>query len=116
MGAEWWILDTSNRERKILTSDHPLIMSNGFGRPDGHFALPISPHKVFIACIRPEYAEAARQVPPGKLLRKINAIVIGQGRRSVYAFDEQSSREVKRGFGKLPYITPIALNALRQGD
>lgn len=113
MGAEWWLLDTSNRIRKILTSDHPLIMTNGLGRPDGHFALPISPNLVFVAFMRPEFGVRVRQVSSGKLLREINDVVIGQGRRSVYAFDEQSTAEVKRRMSKRPYMAPMAWDVLK---
>lgn len=113
MGAEWWLLDTSNRVRKFLTSDHPLIMTSGLGRPDGHFALPISPHLAFVAFMRPEFGARVRQAAPGKLLRQINDVVIGQGRRSVYAFDVQSTTEVKRRMSKRPYMAPIAWDVLR---
>jgi Protein of unknown function (DUF4238) len=113
MGSEWWLLDTSNRVRRILTSDHPLIMTNGLGRPDGHFALPISPNLVFVAFMRPEFGARVRQLAPGKLLREINDVVIGQGRRSVYAFDEQSTTEVKRRMSKRPYMAPMAWDVLK---
>lgn len=113
MGADWWILGTSNLQRKLLTSDHPLIMTNGLGRPDAHFALPISPRKIFIAFMRKEFGDRVRAVPAGRLLRETNDAVIGQGRRSVYAFDEESTREVKRRMGKRDYMLPLPREILK---
>lgn len=106
MGAMWWVLDTSSVSRRVLTSDHPLIMTNGLGRPDGHFALPISPTKVFVAFMNADFGETVRQVPVDHIVRELNDAVIGQGRRSVYAVDEQSTSEVKRRMGKRDYMLP----------
>jgi len=112
MRADWWILDTSSKRRKILTSDHPLIMTNGLGRPDGHFALPISPKLVFIAFMNREIGMNIQAMPLGRLIRNVNEAVIGQGRRSVYAFDEESTRDVKRLMGKRDYMAALPSNQL----
>ncbi|WP_280139972.1 DUF4238 domain-containing protein [Rhizobium sp. Leaf391] len=107
MGAMWWVLDTSAVSRRILTSDHPVIMTNGLGRPDGHFALPLSPTKVFVAFMNAEFGEAVRRIPIGRIVREVNDGVIGGGRRSVYAADEQSTTEVKKRMGKRDYMLPF---------
>ncbi|MCD7111916.1 DUF4238 domain-containing protein [Rhizobium sp. DKSPLA3] len=112
-GADWWLLDTSTKpHRKILTSDHPLIMSNGLGRPDGHFALPISPQLVFVAFMNHGIGRGIQRIPLSRLVRDINDAVIGQGRRSVYAFDEDETRTVKRRMGKRDYMSPLPRNML----
>lgn len=113
MRAEWWLLDTSSVQRKLLTSDHPLIMTNGLGRPDGHFAIPISPRKIFIAFVTQEFGRALRNLPTSRIVREINDAVIGQGRRSVYAFDEESTRVVKRRMGKRDYMVPLPFEMLK---
>ncbi|WP_413709230.1 DUF4238 domain-containing protein [Rhizobium sp. Rhizsp82] len=107
MQARWRLLDTSSKQRKLLTSDHPLIMTNGLGRPDGHFALPISPTLIFIGFMNNQIADHIQKMAVGRLIRQINEVVIGQGRRSVYAFDEESTREVKRTMGKRDYMSPL---------
>jgi hypothetical protein len=112
MRADWWLLDTSTKRRKILTSDHPLIMSNGLGRPDGHFALPISPNLVFVAFMNHGIGRGIQRIPLSRLMRDINDAVIGQGRRSVYAFDEEETRTVKRRMGKRDYMSPLPRNML----
>ena len=116
MRAMWWVLDTSSVSRRVLTSDHPLIMTNGLGRPDGHFALPLSPTKVFVAFIHADFGEAVRRVPVGRMVRDINDAVIGQGRRSVYAFNEQSTAEVKRRMGKRDYMLPWSSERATSGN
>lgn len=112
MRADWWLLDTSTKRRKILTSDHPLIMSNGLGRPDGHFALPLSPNLVFVAFMNHGIGRGIQRIPLSRLMRDINDAVIGQGRRSVYAFDEEETRAVKRRMGKRDYMSPLPRNML----
>lgn len=111
-GADWWLLDTSSKPRKMLTSDHPLIMSNGLGRPDGHFALPISPSLVFVAFMNHNIGHGLQRIPLSRLMRDINDAVIGQGRRSVYAFDEEETRTVKRRMGRRDYMSPLPRNML----
>lgn len=107
MRARWWVLDTSTVSKRILTSDHPLIMTNGLGRPDGHFALPLSPTKVFIAFVNAEFGEAVRRIPVDRIVQEVIDAVIGQGRRSVYAVDEESMTEVKERMGKRGYMLPL---------
>lgn len=46
----WSIRDVSDSGISLFTSDRPIIMTNGLNGPDAHLALPISPHKVFLAC------------------------------------------------------------------
>lgn len=110
--AEWWILDTSSKKTKILSSDHPLIMSNGLGRVDGHLAIPLSPRLVFVAVMNRDFGAHMRRTALSKLIRNINDAVIGQGRRSVYAYDDESTREVKRRMGKRDYMMPLRLQYL----
>lgn len=94
-----------------MTSDHPLIMTNGLDRPDGHFGLPIGPRHIFVAFMRDEFGKWFRRTPVAMIVRQANDAVIGQGRRSVYAFDGEIEAEVKRRMGKRDYMLPIPRDA-----
>jgi len=39
----WGICSISQYEHKLLTSDRPIVMSNGLGHPDGYMAFPLGP-------------------------------------------------------------------------
>lgn len=99
-GMHWRIIDTSTVSRRLMTSDRPVVMTNGFGRYDGHIGIPISPTKLFIAFSVNDYANAFCQQPVGKIVRLVNQDAIGQGRKYVYALDGTASAQVRREMGR----------------
>ncbi|WP_416408570.1 DUF4238 domain-containing protein [Agrobacterium rosae] len=107
MSARWWVLDTSKVRRHLMTSDHPVVMTNGLGKDDGHFALAIGPRRLFIAFMKERFSENFRRMPVGKIVRLFNDAVVGQGRKNVYGTDNSNIAEVRRMMGKREYISLI---------
>jgi len=107
MQARWWVLDTGAVQRRLMTSDHPLFMTNGLGRRDGHFGIPISPTKLFLGFMTDDISKTVRAQAVGKIVRQANDPVIGQGRRWVYALNENGSQLVKQRMGKRDYFQPL---------
>lgn len=107
MNSLWWVLDTSSVRRTLMTSDHPLVMTNGLVRRDGHFALPIGPRTLFVAFTHEDFSVKFRQIPIGKVVRLTNEAVVGQGRRHVYGVDGSNTSDVRRLMGKREYMTII---------
>jgi hypothetical protein len=66
--------------RRLVTSDRPIMMSNGIVHYAGHFALPIGPTRLFVACIAVGFANEFCTMPTAKFVREINNLVAGQGR------------------------------------
>lgn len=104
----WHVVDTSNVQRTLLTSDHPVIMTNGLARIDGHFAIPISPTKLFIACMTHEILRKLQNMPVGKLVRECNDATIGQARKFVISSSDTNLSEVRRRMGKREYFNILA--------
>lgn len=104
----WRVIDFSGIQRRLLSSDRPVVMTNGMGRYDGHYALPMSPTSLFFATTTQEYSNEICSWPRGKLIREMNRIVVGQAQRFVYGVNDSALAEVRRGFGKLepPSIIP----------
>lgn len=104
----WRVIDTSRVSRRLLTSDRPVVMTNGMVQYQGHYALPISPTRLFLATTALQFADEFCALPVGKIVREVNRMVIGQARKFVYGLDGESIGEVRRGFGKLepPSIIP----------
>jgi Protein of unknown function (DUF4238) len=107
MNSMWWILDTSSVRQTLMTSDHPLVMTNGLVRPDGHFAMPIGPHTLFVAFMHQEFSKRFRREPLGRVVRLTNEAVVGQGRKYVYGLDGSNIAYVRRMMGKREYVKLI---------
>ncbi|TBA16126.1 DUF4238 domain-containing protein [Rhizobium ruizarguesonis] len=99
----WRVIDVSEVSRRLMTSDRPIMMSNGMVQYGGHFALPISPTKLFLACTAVQFANEFCAMATSKIVRDVNKIVIGQGRKFVYAKDTAQQTDVRQHMGRLPY-------------
>jgi len=99
----WRVIDISAVTRRLMTSDRPIMMSNGMVHYAGHFALPISPTKLFIACTTVAFANQFCAMSKGKIVREINKIVVGQARKFIYAQDSSHLSDVRKVMGTLSY-------------
>jgi Protein of unknown function (DUF4238) len=45
----WSVIGFRNERHPLLTSDRPIIMTNGMVKPESHLALPIGPRMLFLA-------------------------------------------------------------------
>lgn len=96
----WQVIDTSHMARRLMTSDRPVMMTNGLGRYNGHFAIPISPTKLFIACTTAQFLREVMAAPLGRLVREANDAAIGQAKKFVYGLDDSQMGEIRRRMGK----------------
>jgi len=97
---DWRVIDISRRSRRLMTSDRPVIMSNGLGRYEGHIGIPISPAKMFVGFRYGDYANQFCALPLGKIVRAVNEAVIGQAQKYVYALDSAHAADVRKNMGK----------------
>ncbi|MBY5533624.1 DUF4238 domain-containing protein [Rhizobium leguminosarum] len=101
----WMVIDTSSVKRRLMTSDRPVMLTQGMLQFAGHYALPISPTRLFLAATTVQFAQQFASLRPGKIVREINKLVIGQARKYVYAVDGTCLGDVRREMGKLPAPT-----------
>lgn len=99
----WAVLDVAMTGKSLMTSDRPVVMTNGFGRPDGHIVLPISPSKVLAASTIPQTIDWISQMPRAVLVRDLNRKVIGQAVREVFAIDPNQIERVQKYMSKLDH-------------
>lgn len=99
----WRVIDVGEVSRRLMTSDRPIVMSNGMVQYGGHFALPISPTKLFLACATVQFANEFCAMATSKMVREVNKLVVGQGRKFVYAEDATQLTGVRQHMGKHPY-------------
>ncbi len=101
----WMIIDTTSVRRRLMTSDRPVMLTQGVLQYAGHYALPISPTRLFFAATNVDFARQFASLPRSKIVRLINTLVVGQARKYVYAVDGAHLAEVRRGIGKQPAPT-----------
>jgi Protein of unknown function (DUF4238) len=93
----------------ILTSDRPLIMTNGLGNPRSHILLPISPDRVYVAAdtadTMSEIGERARDT--NRFVGTINDLMAKQARKYVYGTDDRQLRFVENRLGQHIRSTPL---------
>ncbi|MCW8088040.1 DUF4238 domain-containing protein [Sabulicella glaciei] len=90
----WNVLTVSGSDRKFLTSDHPVVMTNGLDRPDGHLFLPLGPSRLFVATNTAASLEVIKRIGIRQLQRDVNDQVVRQAHRYVYGDDEGQVRFV----------------------
>jgi len=101
----WMIIDTRSVRRRLMTSDRPVMLTHGMLQYAGHYALPISPTRLFLAATNIDFAKQFASMPRSKIVRVINRLVVGQARKYVYAVDGTHLVEVRREMGKQPAPT-----------
>ncbi|XUY30247.1 DUF4238 domain-containing protein (plasmid) [Agrobacterium sp. rho-8.1] len=101
----WMIIDTSSVKRRLMTSDRPVMLTQGVLQYAGHYALPISPTRLFFAATNVDFARQFASLPRSKIVRLINTLVMGQARKYVYAVDGSYLADVRRKMGKQPAPT-----------
>jgi hypothetical protein len=102
LSMHWMIIDTSSVERKLMTSDRPVMLTQGMLQYAGHYALPLSPTRLFLATTTVDFAERFASLPVGRVVREVNRMVVGQARKYVYAVDGLHLAFVRREMGKQP--------------
>lgn len=91
----WHVLSTDGADYNLLTSDRPIIMTNGILRPDGHIALPIGPRKLFLAAQDIETIDKIIHRPINAIVSDSNAHVTEYAHRYVYSNDDGQIRFIE---------------------
>lgn len=102
LGMHWVVIDTSSVARRLMTSDRPVMLTQGMLQYAGHYALPIGPTRLFLAATTVDFAKRFASLPAGKIVREVNKMVVGQARKFVYAVDGTCLANVRREMGKRP--------------
>ncbi|HEY8094899.1 MAG TPA: DUF4238 domain-containing protein [Methylobacter sp.] len=82
----WSVFTFNDYNHRLLTSDRPIVMSNGLGQSDGYIALPLAPRTLFLAA---RTAEITRKILANpRLAEKTNEAVTCQAHQYVYGTDD----------------------------
>jgi len=103
----WFTVRIENSAFTLLTSDRPVIMTNGLAHAHSHIVMPISPIHLFVAVNTNQMARRLRSMKPGDLARRSNNLVSEQARRFVYGIDDSQLYFVSRRLGKMVRSSPL---------
>ena len=103
----WSLATFTDMRHSFLTSDRPIIMSNGLMKKHDHLVIPITPSKLFVATNNEETSALIRNMGELELIRQINHRVAVQARRFVYGIDDSQLRFVENRLGKMEPLTPL---------
>jgi hypothetical protein len=103
----WSVVTFTNTMHTLLTSDRPIIMTNGLAKPRDHLALPIGPLSLFVATNTEESDNVIKSIDPGHLIQQVNDRVASQARRYVWGTDDNQLRFVANRLGQKKPSTPL---------
>ncbi|MND68382.1 hypothetical protein D3C80_598300 [compost metagenome] len=101
---QWCVIDTSSSNLQLFTSDCPVFRTNGLNHPNSHLAMPIGPHRLFLAANSREVIQRALKTSPRVLVMNTNRAVVRSARLYVFAKSASVSEYnfVSKQFGIAP--------------
>jgi uncharacterized protein DUF4238 len=103
----WTVLFNPNPRFELLTSDRPMLVTNGIGPPNGELSIPISPFHIFVATNNPEIEMKIRMVWKSREgVAIVNDRVASQARKYVYGTDDRQLAFVSKRLGRMYTADP----------
>lgn len=94
------IITFENIAYPILTSDRPIIMTNGIGKDYGHLLLPLSPAKVLVLTNNTSTMQKLKKMSlSGVMNELINDRIVRQANKYVYSTTDRQLRFVSNRLG-----------------
>jgi hypothetical protein len=104
----WSVKSTRGARNSLLTSDRPIIMTNGLAKPTDHLAIPISPTTLFFAANNDETFNRIRSMPADHVVEIANARVCEQAIKFIYGTDDRQLRFAANRLGKRVPSSPLS--------
>lgn len=94
----WWVIETDPDDHPLLTSDRPVIRTNGLNAPNGHIALPIGPYRIFVVAKDQQTLNVIRSANIRQIVREMNRQVCDYAVKYVYGINCMHLDFVKKHF------------------
>jgi hypothetical protein len=98
INMQWAVKRLKPPDFSLLTSDRPLIMSDGIGHESGFIMMPISPDRVFIMANNVKTITTIDREP--NFAARVNDFVAKQAHKFVYGNDDTQLRFVAKRHGQ----------------
>ena len=103
VGLKWSFRDVEKANRRLVTSDRPVVTNNRLGHADGFLFLPISPTKVFL--VRPRKSSPFASVESetvSNVAKFCNKSVVAQAKQFVWSESDSQEAFIKKWIGSMP--------------
>lgn len=104
---QWDVVDLSDSGVPLLTSDNPIIMSNGLAPPEGNYALPLSPTHMFVMSWPGPQRSNALAAPHKVLAKLANKNTVERARLFVIDKSEGQRSFIEKHFAARPVPSPL---------
>jgi hypothetical protein len=103
----WTTANVGKTKHSMLTSDRPVIMTNGLVVPNAHVVIPLSPRIVFFATKNEEIKKEIESMTSDEMVEAVNNKVAEQAIKYVYGVDDSQLRFVANRLGKRIQASPL---------
>lgn len=107
VAMQWRTKSLAATSRPMLTSDRPVIMTNGFAHHAGHVAIPLSPTTLFVATRNAETYSKINAMSDDLTVKLVNSKACEQAMDYVYGVDDRQLRFVANRLSKRIQSTPL---------
>lgn len=108
MQMQWHLGTIRGLKFPLLTSDRPIVMTNGIAHPTSHIVMPLSPCHIFIATNTDEEATRLKGLSRnGQIALLLNDKMGRQARKYVYGTDDCQLRFVANRLGEKIACSPF---------
>lgn len=102
------VIHFNETHRMLLTSDRPIVMTNGLAHADSHIVMPISPRRIFIAANNQETLKNLHDMAnAGGMAQRLNNRMARQARRYVYGVDDSALQFIDLRLGQKARWSPL---------
>lgn len=95
----WGVRQLDRATYPLLTSDRPIVRTDGLAVDDGHLVIPISPRRVFMVAPEQRTFDRFATMTDEEMALQVNRKVVEQAVRFVYATDERQSAFIRNRMG-----------------
>ena len=99
---KWSIIFVKNPSYPLLTSDRPVVMSDGIKYDHSYIIVPISSTALFLAVNTQETERKIQEIPIQDLIKTVNHTVVSQAVKFVYGSDERQLCFIRNRLGRKP--------------
>lgn len=108
MRMQWFVVKMVGLKHSLLTSDRPIVMTNGLGKTHSHLILPISPDHIFVAAASESEVKKLKDLSQGGVMASnLNDRIARQARKFVYGVDSSQTRFVENRLGEKAVWSPF---------
>jgi Protein of unknown function (DUF4238) len=105
---QWAVIHFDETHHMLLTSDRPIVMTNGLTHADSHIVIPISPRRIFIAVNNQETAKKLHDMAgAGGMAQILNNRMARQARRYAYGVDDSALQFIEQRLGQKARWSPF---------